>query len=83
MVRRTISRLTCLAFTLTTLLLLTCLPGLAQDKSIPGGPLPASQRLRKMTKAERLAAAQRTAQRKAAAAQKKQAAPNAQPEVKK
>jgi hypothetical protein len=77
MVRRTASRLLCLAFTLTTLLLLTCQPGLAQKKPVPSGPNNAYLNMRKMTPAERRAAATRNAQRKAAAGQKNQVGRNA------
>ena len=82
MVRRAVSQLLLLALTLTTLLLLTCQPGLAQNKSMPSGPVAASQRLRKMTNAERRAAAARNVHRKGMAGTKKQAT-TAQPGVKK
>ena len=77
MVRRAVSQLLLLALTLTTLLLLTCQPGLAQKKPIPSGPNNAYLNMRKMTNAERRAAAARNAQRKAKAGKKNQVGLNA------
>lgn len=77
MVRRAVSQLLLLALTLTTILVLTCQPGLAQKKPVPSGPNNPYLNMRKMTKAERQAAAQRNAQRKAAAGKKNQAGTNA------
>ena len=74
MLTRTALKLIRLALIVATLLF-AIEPGFAQKKPVPSGPNNAYLKMRKMTIAERQAAAKRNAQRKAATGQRNQVAP--------